>query len=412
MNKILQNLVKGTPVACVVMFGFWLLISVFLIEAIRDDFVDRYFEKQLRDLDEWIYNGSINEVKIENISLLNDEQGLVQSHTHLLSEGDYLRIMTFDLFYTNDETALVASNKNAFVSCVIYLQRGSKGNIDYGALVVKDRPSLKDIATTVGESRAGENISDVYRQTHGDGSYLYHVKFFDYKNSIPSMGNDIEPAISHILKSVVERIIHDNEGESSSSIALAERFSDVRDLRTYLALGLPDFLRGKVGHLTEYPKVSFDLYLARLISGPFQLVCFAGAFSALSVLLTQFVFIRLVNKEVVSSTLSVKERGENPSLQAKLALQQFDDLPIEIIQKIPTVGLIGTIYGVSQAVIMLSQMVSDDLGSQQVGTSFITTNLGIAFDTTLIASLVWIIGDLFRRVLERWNNIKIDNIYT
>ena len=62
------------------------------------------------------------------------------------------------------------------------------------------------------------------------------------------------------------------------------------------------------------------------------------------------------------------------------------------IWAIPTVGFVGTIVGISQAMGATGGVGSPEVFERAISRTLVTSQIGIAFDTTLVALLLSLIG--------------------
>lgn len=76
-------------------------------------------------------------------------------------------------------------------------------------------------------------------------------------------------------------------------------------------------------------------------------------------------------------------------------------LPRYFIWAIPTLGFVGTIVGIGNAMIATGGVSSQDKFEQALARSAVTAEIGVAFDTTLVALLLSIIATLAIYMVER-----------
>ena len=387
--NIPKEIFKATPTAFIGVFIVSLITVIPLVRWGGWCLSKSFYKTQLESFDK-IADEDPNKMMAWNLPLSKGEgktQLSVQRHCRF---NDDTRVISYDFYATDDSSVFPQAPLNALVSCVVFGTETPTPAI--GCFLVDKRTELETIESSLRErsSDTSEGLS-----TSIGATILTSSWFVSSPDNQPIFGDGVDTLNSYLKDQLPIRVFHDTANDNESKKLLRLTFEDPLELRGFLALDMPRELREQIGEIAGSSRRSLRLYTVRVFSGGIQLL-------SLALMLTCcffFTYQYLVARRKVKKGLSVNDFLEYSDTQSKTeldAMRIVQSLPFRLSVLIPTIGLIGTIFGVSQAVFRLREMVSDDLGTQQTATSLITTSLGTAFDTTLVAAVAWIIAEAFR----------------
>lgn len=300
---------------------------------------------------------------------------IVEQYT-LFSDG--LRLRLYDFYYDKAKSDLVRSPENALFS-VAWVVRDEKKFVESRVLVLTERPALDGMKTML-EHNKDPSVRVLAPYT------LWEASIFAISSRKIEFGAGIQPALSWIRTKYAQQIIDDPALASGSQKTIFSDTGDTASLQKLLASTVCDFLEEELANAEIQGELRKKLYMIRVLNGRPQTIALAISFyiAMLSVGFLAFWFSPLrTDTDLVRS------------------LERSRPVIAVLSASIPAIGLIGTIYGASNAVISLADMVNDQLYIQQQSTSDITRNLGVAFDTTLVATIAWIIAELLYS-FARW----------
>ena len=78
-----------------------------------------------------------------------------------------------------------------------------------------------------------------------------------------------------------------------------------------------------------------------------------------------------------------------------------------LIWSIPSLGFVGTVVGIGDALLETVNVDSLDVGQAAIAKSMVSSNIGVAFDTTLVALLLSLVSMLVYHLLIQFENLTI-----
>lgn len=291
----------------------------------------------------------------------------------------------FDFYFENSSMEPIRRPANALCSflmiveeddrkCAIHAFALYQRHADVGAVVKEIRSALQ------GAADASVVISGGAREIAEEG-WGERLLLIDKGSSL--VVDDVDTATRALVTwcgSVVPDLLETDEIDMRPGVsAFVQSLGNALKQGAFIDATVGDVIHSQLDPFVGSEAEQRGRYLARVGNGWIQRLCVA--------FLSLVLFLASVRRFY---SVKVLATGADGLLQRAQAVA---------LQSIPALGLIGTIMGASSSVSALSQMVDSAIFRQQSSTADVTAGLGVAFDTTLFASIVWVVGGLIVSLL-------------